>query len=244
MKKSLLTGALLCGVILSVSGCSNAIPEMDEETQEIIVEYAAATVRKYDTNRTARLLEYQEMEELNEKEREKEELKKQQEEAAKEENALAAEEKHTALEQVVEEAVPATLEDVIKIDEISITYTGYETDDFYPSEGSGTYFAMNATEGNRLLVLKFNIKNLTQMEKEINLLEKNIRYKIIVNGETKNALTTMLLNDLSNTQETYAAGEEKEVVLVCEIPEGQADQIGDLSIIVKNEDETATISLN
>ena len=54
---------MICMIILCVclmGGCKNAIPEMDAETRELVVEYAAATVRKYNEYQPSRLLEKKE----------------------------------------------------------------------------------------------------------------------------------------------------------------------------------------
>ena len=77
------------------------------------------------------------------------------------------------------------------------------------------------------------------MSVQVENMEKNIDN---VNGEEKNALTTLLLNDLAYYQGTLAPGENVELVLICEIPAEQAEVITSLALTMKN-DETATISL-
>ena len=48
MKKLICMGSVLLGIMAFVSGCSNEIPELNENDQEAVVEYAADIVKKYD----------------------------------------------------------------------------------------------------------------------------------------------------------------------------------------------------
>ena len=247
---------MICMIILCVclmGGCKNAIPEMDAETRELVVEYAAATVRKYNEYQPSRLLEKKEevIEEIVEDETavpEQEESKEMPSEtvtpeSATEESSLEPDSDVEVLEKEELQITADSLEDYYGIENMTLSYEGYEVKDSYPDSGESMYFTMDATEGMQLLVMKFKLQNNAQTDQTINFIQKGIRYKFDINGESKNALTTMLLNDLSNYQENVAAGEVKELVLVCEIPVEQASQISSLSLILKDADETATISL-
>ena len=103
------------------------------------------------------------------------------------------------------------------------------------------FFVMNATEGNKLLVLKFQAENLSDGENSLDIAQSGTRFKIVVNGTEKNALTTMLLNDLAYYQKTLNAGESQEVVLICEIPE--SEEVSSLGLVMKNEETSTEISL-
>lgn len=258
MKKSMMIVSMICAGMLSMTGCMNAIPEMDEASREMIIEYAAATVRKYDTNHTNRLEEVQEETEaeaegmMEEAPVGSEEMPAATEDASyaeetkQEESALKPDESVEIIEIGEEEETvtePVSLEEVLQLNNATLSYRGYEINQEYPKSGEELYFTMSATEGNQLLIIKYNLKNLEQAEQNIDLVNKSIRFKIVINGESKNALTTMLLNDLSNFQGTLMQGEEKEVVLICEISQEQMMQIDTLDLIVKNGDATSTISL-
>ena len=103
---------------------------------------------------------------------------------------------------------------------------------------------MNATPGSQLLVLKFLVSNASGEDVELNMNSYGLRFKVSIDGEEKSALTTMLLNDMVYYQGTIASGESKELVLVCEIPTEKSDSISKLELIIKNVENTATISLN
>lgn len=241
MKKHVCLGGVLLTISVLLTGCSNAIPEMDEETQALVVEYAAGIVQKYDKNHVSKLMELKEPE-------------NQEEERAEEKAALKEAPENTAsqpdtdteiTDQTQEEETPAvdTLDGLLQMDNISFSYTGYETTPFYPTDDSEIAFVMNATEGTELLILKFTAQNLTGSEITLNMNDMDVSYKISVNGSTTNALFTMLLNDLSKYQGLLAAGESKELVLVCEIAKEEISSITSISVQARKEDISAVISL-
>lgn len=244
MKKLICLGSLFFTISVFFSGCSNVIPEMSETEQEAVVEYAVNTVLKYDKRSMARLKEVKEI------------LPGNTEDNALEEEAAATPEP-SALEpdpdvEIVDpfggnqDSGPSemALESFLNMQDFTFTYAGYETAASYPAAGEEVYFTMNATPGTSLLIMKFNAKNQTQEAKELDLLSTGVRFRITVNGETKNALSTMLLNDLSSFRGVLEAGESTELVAITEIPETLAASVESVSVIAKNEDTTATISIN
>lgn len=238
-----ITAAILTASLL-LSGCGNQIPDMTEEEQALIVSYAAEVVERHDSNHPSRL-ESEEVVELKKEEEAQKEAKKEQlkqEEAAKAEEAKNNE----ASSETAKQKVELTLDDVVGADGFSFSYEGYELDDSYPDTGEETYFAMNATEGQKLLVLKFLAHNISGEDRELSMVSSGVRFKITAGGKTQNALTTMLLNDFSNFSGTIPGNGTQELVLICEVPadgsvtEGGSDSI---AVIVRNGDKNATISL-
>lgn len=260
IKKRVLCGSLLVTASILFAGRSNAIPEMDDETKALVVEYTAGIVEKYDQNRVVKLKEVSEIESA-EKEESTEAINDAEQEVAEPSGTDAVDlpsasetesgdtnenTGNVSVEGEAVNAVPASLEEFLQTEGISFRYEGYETASCYPNEQSDEelYFVMNATEGNRLLILHFTVNNDSQEDKQVDLMHSGTRFKIEVNGEIKNALTTMLLNDLCNYQNMLAAGESDSLVLVCEVSEEQADSIQSLSLTMRNADNTSAISLN
>lgn len=243
MKKLVCLGGALLAVSVLLTGCSNAIPEMDEETQAMVVEYAAGVVQKHDKNHVSKLMELEELKKEEEAETEETEEKQP---AASPENAEPEEAPQPdaeVIDNTQEEKTTYTLDEFLQLDNITFSYTEYEITPFYPTDDSEISFVMNATEGMELLILKFTARNLTQEEIALDINGMNTSYKISVNGSTANALFTMLLNDLSKYQGTLAGGESKELVLVREISPEEADNITSLSIQAKRDDMSAVIPL-
>lgn len=256
MKKiGLKIGALLC-VSVFLSGCSSAIPELTKEQQDLVVEYAASTLLKYNKNYEGRLLEKTELEaeeakitareekiaQMQKEKLEKAKLNQKAESSQGKEGAASGEDTNDNFQADVNTS--ATIEDFLNLDQVTFTYVGYEIADDYPEQGENLFFVMNATEGKKLLVLKFKAENVSSTEAVLNMSQVGARYKVSVDGEEKNALTTMLLNDMAYYQGTIAAGECTELVVVSEIPVEKAESISILELIVKNVDNTTTILLN
>lgn len=244
---------LATGLILAaaVTGCGNSIPDMTGEQQELVVEYAADVLVKHSKNYDGKLVELSVVREAEAKEAA---MKQAVKEAAREEEARKEAEKENEETESTSSDVevidntgeaaqqnPSTIEEFLKLDSVKFTYTGHETDSLYPEQGEELFFVMNATEENKLLVLKFQAENLSDGENSLDIAQSGTRFKIVVNGTEKNALTTMLLNDLAYYQKTLNAGESQEVVLICEIPE--SEEVSSLGLVMKNEETSTEISL-
>lgn len=237
---------------ICITGCGNAIPEMTEQQQELVVEFAASELLKFDQAHATRLVPL----EMIQKEEEIHQEDSQALEDQKESSADDVQENEangiggipaddaTVIDQT-QEVMPKSIDEFLGLTGISITYTGHEVADSYPPEAADeVYFFMSATENNKLLVLKFRVENTSGEDVELDFAHRQTRYKIVVNGVEQNALTTMLLNDMAYYEGTLAAGENIELVLVGELSNEQVDQISSLELTMKSVDDTATISLN
>ena len=244
MKKGWIIGLPLIMTGIWLAGCGNAIPEMTMEQQELVVEFAASELLKYDVNYQSKLTapEPEQPPEEEQGEQPKEPLIE--EEALPEE--IIADTDVTSVDNTgTVEAQNISIADFLDLTGVEISYAGYETVDTYPEgEAKEAYFFMSATEGNKLLVLRFSALNVSGEELSIDLAKSQTRYKIILNGTEKNALTTMLLNDMAYYQGTLAANESIELVLLCEIQDDQTEFIDTLQLKIKSVDDSATISLN
>lgn len=262
MKKKITSMAILLMALALMTGCANVIPEMSEEQQALVVEYAVGVLlqndKKHEFKLQPELLELMALEEAaaeqqlqaeqeSEAQEQGSEDQKQGEDAQNIQTAEGSQD-DTVIIDNTEDSVPenVTIEWFLNMmDEFTFTYTGYDVVSSYPEkdETQDVFFAMNATAGNELLVLKFSVQNVTEEEKLLNIAGTGVRFKIVIDGEEKNALTTMLLDDMAYYQETLGAGESRNLVVVCEIPEGKAGAVQEMSLIMKSVDNTATIPL-
>lgn len=249
MKKELIRGLVIGVTGLCLTGCGNAIPEMTAQQQELVVEYAVSELLKYDKNYETKLVMLEMDQEPEAAEAPSEQIaenpKEDGEPGAQTEEGISQDDVTMIDQTEVAENVNVSIEEFLKLDHVEITYAGYETVDAYPPEAEDEiYFYMSATEGNELLVLKFDVRNTAAQDVELDMTGSQTRYKIVANGVEKNALTTLLLNDMAYYTGTLAAGESVELVVVGEIPQDQAAQITSLELVMKSVDDTATISLN
>lgn len=251
MKKRNAELLMLIGVMGLLTGCGNTIPEMTSEQQELVVEYTVGTVLKYDRNYENRLVKVSELE--ADEELLPEEVPDRDQEIQEQGSELPELSQTTASEGDAPKGTDAeqgadvtSIEEFLQTEQLTFRYAGFEVVDQYPerNEEEELFFAMTATEGQKLLVLRFDVENSSGTDADLDMNGMGVRFRLIVDGEEKRALTTMLLNDLSYYSGTIASGETKELVLVCELPEEKAQTVSELKLVMKNVDNTATISLN
>ena len=237
---------LLAGtLIVSLSGCGNTIPALSEEQEALVVEYASTAVLKHDANYQGKLVDLSTLK--NEEETPVEETMQataEETDIPKEPEQMQEPQQDVLSAEQAEAEIQADAEQILGLQDVSLTYSGYEVDEFYPKNGNEIYFVMNATPGNNLLVVKFTLRNLLNEEQDIQIQPGTVRVKIIMNGEEKNALTTMLLNDLATYQGTLGPNEETELVVVGEYPVEDLQVIDSLSVKLKNESGEVILNCN
>lgn len=241
---------LLCGIGITciLTGCGNTMPELTEEENDVITEYAVNLLLKYDKNTSSRLVDLADYEEENDMDSENDSPEEdndalEEETTPDEENGLPVAD--TEVVDISEEANASSIEEFYSINGFSFQYTGYELKKEYPDmteNEADAFFAMEATPGMQLLVLKFQTVNQSSYETELNMLNYGTRMRVSVNGESpKSVLSTMLLNDIQTYKETVEANGATELVAVVEVPEGT--YVEDISLILKSDSDSTTISL-
>ncbi len=235
---------LLCGIGIAcvLSGCGRTV-ELTEEENEIITEYAVGLLLKYDkyySNHLVELAEYEEEADSAEPEPEEEEIPEESPDAEESEIADTP-----VVDMAEEEQQASTIEEFYGIEGIGFQYTGYELRNEYPEiteDSMELAFAMEATSGMKLLVLRFQAINLNGAETELNMMNYGTRIRVAVNGESpKSALSTMLLNDLQTYKGIIGPEGPVELVAVIEVPDGT--NVENLSIILRNDSDSATLNL-
>lgn len=258
--RSGLFGVIIIGSLL-LSGCSvfdSVIPELTEDEKAQVVEYASETLLLFDkkngdkvgkqpegfVSTTEVIVEGDESEvtELNPEEQTpvEEGLNL---EIPDDDEGVGPEEVDIIDNTGSGESSFTSIDDALNISEaVAVSYDGYEIKPSYP-DTLDAYFVMNASQGCKLLILKFGIKNDTPNNVEINMPELNLRFKIVLNGKTKNALTTMLLNDLAYYREVIPAGGSEELVVVGEYTDEELSSIESISLTVVGPEGNSNISL-
>lgn len=238
---------LLCsiGFACVLSGCGQTVPELTEEENEIITEYAVSLLLKYDKNYNSHLVDLSAYEEsIAESENEEPAEDMIPDEELPEENV---EEPATEIIDATEEieAQASSIEEFYGIEGFSFQYTGYDLVSEYPAiteNSADAFFAMEATPGMQLLIMKFQVTNQNGMDSMLDTFQYGMKVRITVNEEDpKSALSTMLLNDLQSFRGTLEAYGQTELVTVIEVPEGTS--VGDLSLILRSDSDSATLPL-
>lgn len=253
MKKKGVLCSILLGILLLFTGCRNPfdyMPDLTEEESAAIAEYTAGILIKHDKY-AGRLASDTQIAEADAREKLRQEnieaFHKTSEEAAEEEQQQDTKEKPSSASgsgEAAQAEVPfAGIAQFCQADGFTINYTGYMISESYPAVEEGDMvFAMDASPGNKLLVLQFTAQNETAEDKELDIFDKNIKFRVSINdGGMESMLTTLLLDDLSSYKGTVPSGESIPLVLVKEVPE--AEEITTISLMLKNEAESTTTLL-
>lgn len=234
--------------LFSLTGCAvlnSSIPPLSEEDQDLVVEYASSTLLKYDKKNGDKYLASEEPEsEMPSVEVvDAPEPEPTPEPAPEpEEDVVIDASEDLSTEEGVDKYVSVS-EALGLSGEVDIVYEGYEIKNHYP-DSLDAYFVMNATEGCDLLIMKFNMTNVSSAVANVDVAGSNSKFKIVLNGAPKNALTTLLLNDLAFYKGELSPGQSEEVVIVGEYPKAELENISDLGLNLKQGENTFGIRLN
>ena len=241
--KKFRVGLMTAIICFGLAGCGeNVIPELTESEMQIIGEYTAFTMMKYDASNRSRLVDLpQEAEPAipepveTEPPRETEEL------------SGLGEADDTPVTDLSQEEDPGSMEDVLELAEgVSVSYVGAELCDIYPHDEEIGGFVMKASsEEKKLLVLRFRFSNETEQEQAVDIAsQREMTFRITVNEDyRRKAMTALLPDDMTELSEIIPAGESTEAVLIIEVEQGSMEEISSISLNLKNDLKTYTIQL-
>lgn len=233
-------------LVVSLTGCTSAIPELTEEEQDMVTQYMADALLKYDVNYQNSLLEEEELAIALEEQRRKEEeakLQAEEQERLEQEKIEASQAEEIETTEAPKYAGTDEMASATGIEDVEFDYLGYELVSRYPeAEGDELVFAMTPTEGNELLVMKFNLANVGASDCEIDMINLGTTFAVKVNdGRYASTLTSLLENDLSTLVTAIPMESGTEVVLISEVSEGT--QIDSLILYVRAQDGNLEIQL-
>lgn len=252
MKKRILVVLTVCMIVQALAGCGKAIPEMTEEQQKMVTQYAADLLLKYDKNHKKKdmILTPEQIAEL-EAELVEPEI------PIIDEPVLPDDPDETPTIDIPDDPgfidagdvegsqgapVNRGIAQLLGFTDFSFDYTGYE---ITKSHFVDSYVSMDASPGTSLVVFYFDVTNNGVEAEELNIRDIQTRFRIFINhGKQNNVLKTWLADDLSNFRGTFEPGETKTLVLVIEVNEDTISQNFDtIQLILKLEDDSTTIDL-
>lgn len=243
MKRRTISALLITATAGLLGGCGASLPNLTEEEYAMVAEFAAGELMKYNKLNEGRIVSDKTIDEQLAKEAQ---FKQNTEEYLKK---VAQEEKEEKKEDAgdgggsdasntkADMTASADIASFVGMNPITVTYNGMEVCDSYPqSSVEEYYFAMDATEGKKLVILKFQMSNQTDADAEADVLGSGTGFWVSLNGKDGvSILATMLTNDFASYKGTIAAGETQEAVLALELPEAEAAEITNISLIMRND---------
>ena len=226
---------------------------LTESEQKMYAEYAAGVLMKYNAGSNMRVLEGQTLAKQEAKEEAAREQAARREQLAAEYEANKSQSNKTdnqtsgsnssGSSQGSSVSYISDMAVATGMNLFTITYSGYEIADTYPSSGEDALLAIDAGQGKSLLITKFLVSNISGQTENFDMFSKQPKFKVNLNGANYKSQYTLLLDDLSMYKGDIEAGAIVDTVLVFEIPESVASNLGDMVLSVTTEDGTSSMQL-
>ena len=237
----IIIAGVMAGTVTMFAGCGNVIPEMSDVQRQKVGEYAAMSLLRYDANYRSRLVELPEEPPMEEPAPEEEPVYEEPEpevEITVTDNSSDV----SVVDATEDSAVSSSPEEFLALpDGVSLIYQGYSVQNTYPA-AEESYFSLDASDGKKLVVLHYTLYNQSGADQYIDFFNSGDVFKLKVNGgNTRTALMTMLLDDMSTFAGTVANGYGEELVLIFEEDEGL--EISSLELRIKNTDGECIVKI-
>lgn len=131
------------------------------------------------------------------------------------------------------------------MDGVEVNYAGYEATDKYPVvPDEELAFVMNATQGAKLIVVKFELVNRTDSDKTCNIVGQNIKFQMRFNqNDYVGVQKTLLTDDFALANCVLQPGETKKVVVISQVAAGYENTINSVDLIARVGGENTIINL-
>lgn len=230
MKKGKIICRLCVLAMLFITGCGVQFPEMTKEQEAAIVEYAVRVVTNHKKDYDSRLVDLSLYAEKEEPETEE-----------PEQGGMDETEDTPIVDNTVpnedEKVYGVSLSELLLPEGVEITCTGFSVNSVYPDTmDDAPVFVLDASEGNSLVVIPFELCNASGETKEIDIFSHAPRCTLVINGTLRKlSLSTMLLDDFKTYIGSLAPGESVSLVVLGEIDNETAAAIESLKLIVETE---------
>lgn len=239
MKKSLLSAVLLAGA-LTLGGCGEEPYELQDNERDIIVNYAAHIVAKYNVKQPegyryvfVREEDEEETGQPQDTQPEKtEESGQQSEEQSPSDNKETNDGSENASDQKTSESV--TLSDALGLKGIQAVYTGAEL--------TGQYQSIIPESGKELLILHVTLRNPTDKAKKCDILSSLPVFRVKVNGSVEaTSELTILEENLSTWEKKIPAGGSEDTIILFQLKEDSVTSIDQLEMKVSAGGSTSRV---
>lgn len=225
--KKIFLGGLLIACTGVLYGCGEQLYELQDNEQEIIVNYAAHIVAKYNTEQPEGY-EYVYIP-----------ADDQTEDGTSDETAQdhpdAQTPDGTGAGSSSQQDASATLSEALGLENIQAVYTGAELTDQYDE-------SVVPESGRQLLVLHVTLQNLTEKTQKCDILSILPTFRVKVNGEVEaTSELTILPDNLATWEADLEAGASENAVIIFQTNKDAVTQINQLEMEVQTEQKTSRV---
>ncbi len=244
MKRKSLVALVLIMTLLS-TGCGASQTELTQDENDMIAEYIAGALLKYDLRYDQKLLydTQQENEDANTTEDTlTQESPSPSPQATQDQNATPSEETGATgdVAQVSTQPVYQNVAELYKSEGCTVNYVNAKEYQSYPKTSENSYFLLEANNGKKLLALTFEVTNEGAKAKNFSLINAGLTYGLEDSLGNKNKpLLTALTNDLQYLDIEIKSGKTQKAVVIFELPKNA--EKSDYTLYITKEDMTAQI---
>ena len=233
--KKIFLGGLLIACTGVLYGCGEQLYELQDNEQEIIVNYAAHIVAKYNTEQP----EGYQYVYIPADDQTEDETEDGTEDGISDETAQdhpdAQTPDGTGADSSSQQDASATLSEALGLENIQAVYTGAELTDQYDE-------SVVPESGRQLLVLHVTLQNLTEKTQKCDILSILPTFRVKVNGDVEaTSELTILPDNLATWEADLEAGASENAVIIFQINKDAVTQIDQLEMEVQTEQKTSRV---
>lgn len=215
MKKKISLTAVFALTAVLLGGCGTPMYEMTEDEENLVVQYAAYALAKYNTYQKDGMTNAFPEDTQSETEATEETENSEVDDSGQTSGDTGNAEMSEQSDQAISIAEAAGLQG-----RLEVTLLGSKVTDVYQE---GKYFSVNASENKKLVVMEFRMKNVGGMALQLDMTQTSCSFSCSFDGETripeKKTFGEKLLSSYSGE---IKAKEEKKVYLIFEVSDEMA----------------------
>lgn len=225
---------------LALTGCGND-NNISNKDYNIMADYMASLILKYDRSYEESLIDIKAQVASHETDNNKEMISPNLENTSKMIDHDEEEKDLGSSKEINKKTDNVKLSKVMGYDDFNITYANYKFYQSFPDKKDKDYFTIEAGKNKKLCGIQFSIKNNSTKDKKFNLLNKEMKYELVVDSSSYKPLKTLLVNDLQFININIKGGKSKTGYLFFEIPNNIKLENGEL--IVSSDSTESLIKL-
>lgn len=230
MKKKMSLLVMAAATMLLLGGCGTQMHALSEDEENLVVQYSAHILAKYNIEQKDGMTAAS-SEETQETQKQDSQMPESQDTQSTD-NSLASD--VTGETQTQEMETMTIAEAIGHASDLTVSYKGYKVQNIYQE---GDYFAVTPEDGNKLVVMNFEIKNSGKKKIRLDTEKLGNTFYACLDGKNRTKETASLgVKSLSSYEGTIKAGKKKSAVLLFQIPKDQADKISGETLYVETKD--------
>lgn len=229
MKKKMSLLAMAVSAMLLLGGCGTQMYSLSEDEENLIVQYSAQILGKYNLEQKDGIAAVTPETETTQEETQAGTQTPQKEDSV--DSTQGTGDSPESADQTQEVKTISIAKAIGHAKNLKVSYKGYKVKNMYQE---GDYFAVTPDDGNKLIIMKFKIKNTGKKTVKLDTVSMDDPFYVCYDGKNKVEESVSLgVQSLSSYEGKIKAGQSKTAVLLFQVPDAQAKKISDVQLFVK-----------